>query len=190
MQRAVFSDPAGKYILAGRVEKAQGLKGAIYFRPLSRQPENFCTYRQIALADEHGQDIRVIAVLRSRRCREGVALELDGFTTRTQAEQIVGSFILIEKAALPVLQEFEYYWYQIVGLPVITTEGKSIGTVSRLFSNGSHDVAVINQGKKEIFIPLVRSIVVQQSDNELIIDPPQGLLEINGQEERDEDIFL
>ena len=189
MAKNAFQYPADTYLLVGRVEKAQGLRGEIFFQPYSRQPENFRAYPEISLVDAAGNCSESIAIRHLRKHKDGLIVELAGITTRTQAEQIIGRGIVVKKSVLPVLEDGEYYWHQLIGLEVVCTDGRSIGVVASLFSNGSHDIAVVQQGKNEFFIPMVRGIFVEQNTERVVIDPPEGLLDLNDPTNSDGGIF-
>ena len=59
------------------------------------------------------------------------------------------------RSALPPPKAGEYYWVDLEGLRVVTTEGVSLGTVSHLFSTGANDVLVARDDTRERMIPFV-----------------------------------
>ena len=61
----------------------------------------------------------------------------------------------------------------------MTGDGRALGRVQKIFSNGAQDILVVGEGNQEYLIPILDSIIVRRTDTELIIDPPPGLLEIN-----------
>ena len=87
--------------------------------------------------------------------------------------------ILLDKEDLPKTDEGELYWYQLDGLPVKTVEGRSLGRVVKIFSNGAQDILVVRDGSQEYLIPILDDIIIRHTDEEVIVAPPPGLLEIN-----------
>ena len=87
--------------------------------------------------------------------------------------------VLLDKEDLPKGNEGELYWYQFDGLPVKTRAGTLLGRVEKIFSNGAQDILVVRDGSQEYLIPILDSIIVSRTDEEIIVDPPPGLLEIN-----------
>lgn len=102
-----------------------------------------------------------------------VVAKIAGIDTRTQAEALVGTEIWVETAILLDHADGEYYWFQLVGLNVVTAEGKELGVVTSLIETGANDVLVVRDkhsssaGKKqEVLIPYLPDNVVKQVDLE------------------------
>ena len=83
----------------------------------------------------------------------------------------------IEKATLPEAEQDTYYWHQIIGLDVFTVDGRRLGQVTAILPTGSNDVYVVREGKKEILIPALESVVVDVdlTAKALRVDLPEGL---------------
>lgn len=90
-----------------------------------------------------------------------------------------GSMISAVNALLPPLRKHEYYYEQIIGLSVITTEGTLVGTVSEIFETGSNDVYVVTGPEREYLIPAISDVVreIQLKHRRIIIQVINGLLD-------------
>ena len=73
--------------------------------------------------------------------------------------------IAVDRSQLPVLAEDEYYWNDLIGLGVVTRDGKELGRVSGLMQTGTNDVLVVS-GERERLIPFIREQVVLAVDAE------------------------
>ncbi len=76
------------------------------------------------------------------------------------------------RSALPPPKPDEYYWVDLEGLDVKTTEGVALGQVSHLFSTGANDVVVV-RGDRERMIPFVQPDFVKSVDfeaNLIVVD--------------------
>ena len=166
-----------QYILVGTVSKAQGLGGEIAVHPASGQPENFYDYTKVVLVDDKGTLSPELAVTRMRIQKGKVIVKLDRSSDRTFAEKLVGMAVLVEKSELPELADDEYYWHELTGLRIVTVDGHYLGTIKSLFSNGAQDIMVV--GEEEYLIPLTDQVVKSRSSEEMVIEPPPGLLDIN-----------
>jgi 16S rRNA processing protein RimM len=111
----------------------------------------------------------------------GLLLALKGVSDRIQAEKLIGCELLIEKASLPEPEDGTYYWFDLIGLSVFTTEDKFLGRIESIITTGSNDVYVVKppdgDEKDEVLIPALASVVV---DIDLIrqkmqVDLPEGL---------------
>ncbi len=173
-----YSFPAGKYVLLGKVAKAHGLRGEIKIISFSGEPENFHRYKEVVLVDRSGNLILNLAVENVRTQGKTAITKLASVNSRERAEEIEGMGVLLAKDLLPEIAEDEYYWYQYQGKLVLDLHGQAIGKVENLFSNGAQDILVVRSGVKEILIPITKSILVRETAEELIIDPPPGLLNL------------
>ncbi len=175
-----FSLPSDDWLLLGFIRKAQGIRGEVSMQCFSGQPENMKLYREVALISKEGVVSRPLVIEKARVQGKYAILSFQGFSTRNKAEEVRGSGIIIRKDLLPATKKDEYYLHQLVGKSVKLVSGKVLGKVHSFFNNGAHDVAVIKKEQgEEIYIPMVKGVIVQSGEKELIIDPPEGLLEAN-----------
>lgn len=177
--RQKYSFPEDQFLLIGSVTKAQGLNGEVAIAPLSGQPESFEAYATLVLVDRSGTLSPELRVEKLRTHKGRAIVKFDRVADRTFAEKIVGMGVLLAQKDLPPSEDDEYYWHEITGLVVTTVEGRYVGKVVSLFSNGAQDIMVVSDENQEYLIPLTDEIVVEQNDDEMIIQPPPGLLEIN-----------
>ena len=70
-----------------------------------------------------------------------------------------GAILSADKSLLPVLEEEEYFYDQIIGLIVHTTDGNIIGRVSDILETGSNDVYLVNGLDREYLIPAIRDVI-------------------------------
>ena len=106
-----------------------------------------------------------------------ILLSLKGITNISQAEPLIGSELFINKSDLPELEDGTYYWFDIIGLSVFTTDDKYIGRIESIIPTGSNDVFVVKDGDKEVLIPGIESVVLSIDLNKKImrVDLPDGL---------------
>lgn len=176
-----FSFPTDKYILIGKVGKPHGLSGEVRLHLYSEQPENVRSYKRLVLITTAGEISPSLRIVSSRVQGKAAIVGFESVNDRSSADNLKGRGVLLEIEELPETNEGEYYYYQFQGLPVKTVEGLLLGRVESVFSNGAQDILVIRQGTQEYLIPLVDSVVVRHTDDEIIVNPPPGLLEINSE---------
>ena len=90
---------------------------------------------------------------------------LHGCHDRDVARGYRGCEIAVERARLPDADDGEFYWTDLVGLRVSTTDGVHLGEVVRMLETGANDVMVV-QGSNERLIPYLPGTVVQTVDVE------------------------
>ena len=174
-----FSYPEDKYVLLGKISKAHGLRGEVKIFSFSGQPENFSGYKEIVLVDLTGNLSSPFTVEKYRIQGKTAIVQLASVISRNSAEELEGKGVLLAKNLLPDAVDGEYYWYQYEGKLVLDQNGRIIGRVESLFSNGAQDIMVVKSGEAEILIPITKSIVVRETAEKLIVNPPPGLLDLS-----------
>lgn len=125
-----------------------------------------------------------------RALGEGLHLvTLDGLADRTAAEKLQGSAVYADRDELPQLDDAEYYVSDIVGDTVLLADGQPVGKVRAVLETASYSLMVVaREGRTDAMIPMVPEIVlsVDPSARSVVIDPPEGLLDINEPGDRGE----
>ena len=151
---------------------AWGVRGDLKVQPLA-PPEVFAAGRTVHLAETP----RVIE--RSRPHDKILHLKLAGVDNREDAAALYGLYFELPESELPPPGEDTYYWYQLVGLRVVTTGGEELGDISEIISTASNDVFVVRGARGEVLIPGVDDVVreVDIAGGRMVIEPIPGLLD-------------
>jgi len=90
---------------------------------------------------------------------------------RSAAEALRGSLVEIDRSALPLLEEGEYYHADLVGLPAVDREASALGKVVAVENYGAGDLLEIelNNGKRSLipFKPGIADI----EEGRVVLDP-------------------
>jgi 16S rRNA processing protein RimM len=106
---------------------------------------------------------------------------LAGIGTMDEAEALAGSELRIDVDALHPLPTGAFYHHDLVGCMVETSSGESIGEVTGI-EGDTWASRLIVQGKNgEILIPMAEGICVniEVARRRIIVEPPEGLLDLN-----------
>jgi 16S rRNA processing protein RimM len=81
----------------------------------------------------------------------------------------------------PPLPEGQYYHHQLLGLHVVTTGGKSLGTISEILPGQSNDNYIVAGPRGQVLIPAIEDVIqsVDLNKGEMVIEPLPGLLDLN-----------
>jgi 16S rRNA processing protein RimM len=106
---------------------------------------------------------------------------LRGIDTLDSAQDFAGQEILIPEEDLLPLDRGKYYLFQLNGCFVVTKDGESIGRVSDILFIEENDLLIVEKGKRKILVPFSESICIEVNleKREIVIDPPDGLLDLN-----------
>lgn len=174
-----FSYPTDEYALIGKITKAHGIKGELKLIAFSGQTESITRHKAFILVSRQGKLTSSLNVIRSRAGNRSVIVQFEGISDRNDAEKLCGLGVLVHKEDLPVLDDNEFYLYELEGLQVLTEQNEVIGNVESFFSNGMQDILVVRNGKNEYLIPLIPGLIQERNESSMIIAPPPGLLDIN-----------
>ncbi len=155
-----MSSPDDDLIEVGHILSAHGVKGQVKVFSNTSPRENIVTYSPWIL-DQAGEQ-KTVEVTGKRQGKNVIA-QLEDINDRDQAVGLVGARILIQPQQLPELEQGDYYWSQLIGMQVLSTDNQAFGSVDQMLETGANDVMVV-QGDRERLIPFVMDEVVKQVD--------------------------
>ncbi len=165
-------------ITIGKVVKPFGVKGEMKIEPLTDFPDRFKALRSVHLVSPAGKELT--CEVRSVRYAGGAPyLLFGGYDSPEKAKALNGWLIKVpEEEAVP-LPEGSYYWFELVGMEVLSEGGEKLGTIVEVFETGSNDVYVMKRGRKEVYIPATNEIVkqVDRKAKRMVIHLMDGLME-------------
>lgn len=161
-------EEVGKEVILGKVGAVYGVKGWVKIHSFTDEPEAILDYFPWSL--KLGNKIQSVEISDWRKHNNGLIVKVAGIDDRDIAQTMVGSEIFVMQEALPELPDGDFYWRDLIGLSVVTTQGYNLGTVSDMLETGANDVLVVKAnpndgfGKKERLIPyLVDQVVTEVS---------------------------
>ncbi len=161
-------------IEVGHISGAYGIRGWARIVPYSADAEAMLKVKDWWLDLPAMHNVKVV---QARRQGDEIVALFSGIDNREAAEALRGSVICISRSRFPNLSEGEYYWVDLIGLPVFNLRGDALGTVKGLIDNGVHpilQVAVENSGNKvrELLIPFVDQFIddVDQEGRKITVD--------------------
>jgi 16S rRNA processing protein RimM len=152
----------------GRVVKPHGVKGKIKVKYFGEDLSRFLLYREVFIEDNRG-GLQAYEITEATPQPPRLILQLKGIETVEKVEPLIGKEILINKDALPKLDEGEYYWFEILGMLVETEAGKRIGRVKEILPTRANDVYVIEGRRGEIFLPATDEVIQRVDTKEGVI---------------------
>jgi 16S rRNA processing protein RimM len=169
------------WVQVGYITKTHGLKGEVKLKPSLVDPDPGLVQdvRRARIVGDDGESVETeLEKVRGQGGRWIVKFK--DFKTIEQAEQdLVGRSVEIYCEDFRSLPEGKYYWFQIEGLQAYDEAGRYYGTVNEIIVTGSNDVYVVQDGDKELLLPMIDSVVksIDLKENKLIFHIIEGLLE-------------
>jgi 16S rRNA processing protein RimM len=167
----------------GRIADAWGIKGWFKVLPHSASPEALFSSKRWYLLPPEKQQARparaaasatptpslpwteplLLKVKEAREHSDSIVACSADVTDRNGAEALKGARVFVSRSSFPTPEDGEYYWVDLMGLPVTNREGVSLGVVHDLLATGPQTVLVLHAeegGKKvERMIPFVDAFI-------------------------------
>jgi 16S rRNA processing protein RimM len=158
-------------VVVGKVSGVFGIKGWVKVLSHTRPRDNLLDFDPWLIHGTAGwQSCRV---LDSGHSGGALTAKLDVADTRDAAQGLVGKEIGVHRSQLPQLPAGQYYWFDLVGLRVVTGAGREFGKVTGLLETGANDVLEVEAAGKRILIPFVPGAIVEK------VDPGAGCIQVN-----------
>lgn len=101
-------------------------------------------------------------------------IKLKGIDDINLIEKYKGSKVYIDEDDLPKLPEGQYYDHDLIGLDVITDDGKNLGKLDDIFNTGANDIYQVG----EILLPAIDDVVkkIDIENKQIIVHIIKGLI--------------
>jgi 16S rRNA processing protein RimM len=165
-------------ITIGKIVGVHGLKGTLKIHSYAESLEIFQSGTMIWVRSSDGKETEYEIDWIKPHSR-GALLALNNIGDRDQAKALVGADLQIKRAVLPELETGVFYWHELIGLQVYTTDDRYLGQLESIIETGANDVYVIKNDDQEILIPALKSVVqtIDIEANLMRVELPDGLEE-------------
>jgi len=164
------------FLAIGRVSRPHGVRGEVRVELLTDSPERFKMLQAVYVGEASPRRVAVDSV---RILQDAVLLKLDGYPSRTEAEQLRGELLLVPKSEAVPLEEGEYFLYQLVALAVYSVGGTYIGRLTEVLETGANNVFVVDGPSGQHLLPDIPAVIkdIDIEGGRLIITPMPGLID-------------
>jgi 16S rRNA processing protein RimM len=169
-------------ILVGVVARAHGNRGEVILNSETDFPEE--RFHPGAHLEGRGRDGREMALeVETMRMHQGrPVVRFVGYESISAAETLAGVELMASAGDAEELPEGEYYHRDLIGCEVVTADGAVIGRVADVEGERGANRLVVKGHRGEVLIPLADEICrVELAERRVIVTPPDGLLELNGE---------
>jgi 16S rRNA processing protein RimM len=170
------------FIWIGAIAKPYGLRGHLKVQADRASGDSFKPGARIYVREDEDKEPIDFVISEAKARDNHFILRFTGVEDRQGAEALVGKSLYVQEESLERLPEGEYYWYQMIGLRVVSEEGRFLGCLEEVISTPAHDVWVARAPGKEYLIPAVAEVIlsVDQEHGEIKVRTLQGLWEVDG----------
>jgi 16S rRNA processing protein RimM len=126
---------------------------------------------------EHGP----LTVERARWHSGRLLVGFSSVSDRTAAEALRGTMLVVDSATSGSTGDDDDFWdHDLIGLVAETLDGTSLGPVTDVLHPPGPDLLSIEVAGTDVLVPFVAAIVpvVDLAARRIVVDPPDGLLEL------------
>jgi 16S rRNA processing protein RimM len=178
-QKRLIDAPEG-YLAVGYVVGVHGLLGEVKVELYTDFPERFSPGTQLFV----GETLEKRKVTSVRPHKHYLLLRLNGITRREQADELRGQWLFVAEEDAVVLDDGTYFVHEIIGMDVVTSAGRALGTITEVIFTGANEVYVIEPAPgvnrdKELLLPAIQDVIrqVDLEENRMTVELLPGLLE-------------
>lgn len=155
-------------IVLGKMGSSYGIRGWLRVFSSTEDAESIFDY-QPRFIQKAGQ-WQQVQLESWKHHNQDLIIKLKGVDDRDSANLLTNCEIVVDSSQLPALEDGSYYWKDLMGCRVVTTEGYDPGKVVDMMETGSNDVIVIKANLKDAFgikerlVPFLDGQVIKKVD--------------------------
>ncbi len=174
-----------EWLIVGLITSCHGINGQVKVKSLSDFEERFLKPGMRWLQKENEPPLKIELISGFKQPgKETFIVKFQGINSRNNAEKLRKFKILVKTDKLPKLKKEEFHLLELINMEVKTLEKNELKIIGKVINleNEKNNLLVIElfKNQKQVLIPFVKEIVplIDIKNNFLIIDPPNGLLEL------------
>jgi 16S rRNA processing protein RimM len=174
-----MEDLNNSLITVAKVLKPHGIRGEVVLESWS-DVEGRLEKSDGFLVVNQGNVVREVKVQSRRFFKGRHVMKFCEVSNLTEAEVLRGSLLAIPEDSLGMLPDDRYFIHRLIGMQVKLRDGRLVGKIVNVMKTAGVDILEVGE-KGAILIPFASDICVEVNpdQNQVIIDPPEGLLQLN-----------
>lgn len=164
------------HLAVGYIIGAHGLRGEVRVELHTDFPDRFVPGLRLLL----GEELEPLDLQQARPHQSQLLLLFNGIDSREAAEELRGLWLFIPDAEAAALEPDTYFVHDIIGLQVVTDEGRTLGKITDVLFTGANEVYVVqDDDATEILLPAIADVVrmVDLSAGQITVTLLPGLLD-------------
>jgi 16S rRNA processing protein RimM len=168
--------PKKDIVLIGKIVGAHGVMGTSKIQSYAESLEIYKPGTTLFILSPDGSEY-LYEINWIKPHSRGALIDFKEVIDRERAKTLIGSELYIDRSALPELETGTYYWFDLIGLNVYTSENEHLGRLDSVIETGANDIYVIKDGNREILVPALKSVVksIDAEAKIMRVELPDGL---------------
>lgn len=143
----------------GVITTTHGIHGEVKVFPTTDDIRRFDDLKKVVLRSRNGDmEVHVQSV---KYFKNQAIVKLEEIDSVEQARLYQNAELYVRREDAVPLEEGEYYIGDLIGLSVVTDEGKVLGTLTDVMETGANDVYIVTTPEnKEILLPAIGECIL------------------------------
>ena len=143
----------------GKIVNTHGLRGEVKIVPWTDSPDIFEKIEYVYVGNESGERLDINGI---KYQKNNLIVKFAQINDIDAAQKYKNKIICAQREMLGELPEGTYYIADLIGLNVVTDDGREIGVISDVFNAGSSDIyEVKREGMKNLLLPVIDDVVLK-----------------------------
>ncbi|CAG5084986.1 ribosome maturation factor RimM [Parvicella tangerina] len=163
----------------GVISKTFSFRGEVILYIDSDQPEHYYNMDMILL--EINKKLVPFFIEESKVHKVNqLRVKFDNVADETDAKRLTKKKVFLPLAALPELEDDQFYYHEIIGFTLVDQDDNKVGEILEYIDNAVNPMLEVSYNGKEALIPYNDNshIAINKKDRELKVEIPEGLLAI------------
>ena len=144
----------------GVIAGTHGLRGEVKVFPTTDEPRRFLDLEKVIM--DTGREERILKIRSLKFFKKFVILGFEGMDRIEDVERLKGSELLIDRKDAIPLEEGEYFIPDLLGLKVVTDDGRELGVIKDVIETGANNVYdVQNEDGRRVLIPAIPQCILE-----------------------------
>lgn len=167
-----------QYLEIGQIVNTFGIKGQVKVVPFTNDINRFDELKKVYIVNKSSR--KEVEIEDVKYHKNMVLLKFKGFDKIEDVESFRNSYLEIDRQDGKNLEEGEYYIVDLIGLDVVSDEGKNLGKLDDIFNTGSNDIYVVkDELGKQLLLPAIKEVIkeVDLENKKITVHLLEGLVD-------------
>lgn len=148
-----------QFLQVGVISSTHGVRGEVKVFPTTDDANRFRKLKQVIL--DTGKEQLPLEIQNVKFFKKFVILKFKGIDNINDIEKYKGRPLFVTRENAVELKEDEYFIADMIGMEVVTEDGKVFGRLNDVMETGANDVYIIqSQEHGEVLIPAIKECIL------------------------------
>lgn len=143
----------------GVITQTHGIRGEVKVFPTTDDVTRFKKLKEVIL--DTGKERLTLEIEGVKFFKQYVILKFKGYDSINDIEKYKQGKLLVTRDKAVKLKKDEYFIADLIGLQVVTEDGKGFGTLKNVLLTGANDVYVVERpDASEVLLPAIKECIL------------------------------